>query len=589
MKKWFLFTIGCLLSFMSIASPPPADEVFQVSVNLVDPNTFTVNWLIKPGYFLYSDRIIVNIPKGSDISLGKIRLPEALKKTDSQGHVYTVYRKQLSIPISVLGEHPGETLIDLHYQGCADDGFCYPPETRQIKLGIDDKLALSTVEFYTSETPPQNEGVENSSNQVESVFFNQHWAMTLLIFYGFGLLLAFTPCILPMVPVLSGIIVGHGHAISTRKAFFLSLSYVVSMAITYAIVGAVVALLGSNLQIIMQSPWAISLFSILFIILALSMFGYFELKLPVSWQAKLALANRSQASGHYLSAAVMGCLSTLILSPCVTAPLIGVLSYIAHSGNIIMGGVSLFLLGLGMGTPLILIGTSAGRWLPKSGRWMNAVKYFFGVLLLAVAIYLLARILPTYLVMLLWATLFIFSGVYAGALIPAYSHHDKFKQASGIMLFVYGLLILIGASMGSTNPLQPLTSWGGGPAVSASWSTTTVSNLADVQKGIINAEGRPVILDFYADWCASCHEMEASTFKDPRVLAALKDFVVIKVDITANNSQAKALLQTYSVVAPPTFLFFNKQGMEIPKLTLVGEVNSEEFLKQLNLARISEA
>ena len=588
MKKWLLFSVGCLLSVMSIASPPPAEDVFQVAVNLVDPNTFTVNWQIKPGYFLYSDRINVKAPKHSGVNLGKIRLPEALKKTDSQGQIYTVYRKHLSIPISVLGVHPGETLIDLHYQGCADDGFCYPPETRQVKLGINDKLALTTVEFYTPEILPEVGVEETSSSQVESVFFNHHWAMTLLIFYGFGLLLAFTPCVLPMIPVLSGIIVGHGHAISTRKAFFLSLSYVVSMAFTYAIVGAVVALLGSNLQIMMQSPWAISLFSILFILLALSMFGYFELKLPVSWQAKLALMNRSQTSGHYISAAIMGCLSTLILSPCVTAPLIGVLSYIAHSGNVIMGGVSLFLLGLGMGTPLILIGTSAGRWLPKAGHWMNAVKYFFGVMLLAVAIYLLARILPASLVMMLWATLLIFSGIYAGALVPAHSHHDKFKQASGIIMFVYGLLLLIGTSMGSTNPLQPLSGWTGGTPVSTTWHTTTVSNLAEVQTAIANAQGTPVMLDFYADWCASCQTMEASTFKDPKVLAALKDFVVVKVDITANNSQEKALLRTYNVVAPPTFLFFNKQGVELTKLRLVGEVNSNDFLRHLGLVSAAD-
>ena len=587
MKKWFPILIACLLSFNSMASAPsPANEVFQVSANVLDPNTFVLTWQFKPGYFLYSDRISIKAADDSNLKLGKIRLPQAMNKTDHKGRTYGVYRNQLSLPVSVLGERPGETLLDLHYQGCADDGFCYPPETRQIKLGIDDQLALNSAEFYTPSADSKQDtktGEAPNSSNMESVFSNHHWAIAMLMFYGFGLLLAFTPCILPMVPVLSGIIVGHGQNISTRKAFFLSLSYVLSMAVTYAIAGAIVATLGSNLQITMQSPWAISLFSLLFVLLAISMFGYFELKLPVSWQAKLATINRSQASGHYISAAIMGCLSTLILSPCVTAPLIGVLGYIAQSGNVFTGSLTLFCLGLGMGTPLILIGTSAGRWLPKAGHWMNAVKYFFGIVLLAVAIYLMSRILPAALIMALWATLLIFSGIYAGALIPAQTHHDKFKQASGIIMLVYGLLILIGASMGESNPLQPLAGWTRAASTPITLVKESVRTVAEVEAALAQALGKPVMLDFYADWCETCQTLEENTLKDPRVLAALKHFVVLKADITSNNANDKALLSHFKVVAPPTFLFFDTEGEEVPQLRLVGDVSTEDFLKHLNV------
>ncbi|KTD19946.1 thiol:disulfide interchange protein DsbD [Legionella lansingensis] len=581
MKKWVLLSLLCLTSLVNYASPLPAAEVFKVNATQIDPNTLSIHWQVKPGYFLYSDRIKIDVPSNSNVHLGTIRFPQTLMKIDKQGRTYPIYRNELSLPVPILGEQPGETLLDVHFQGCADDGFCYPPETRQIKLAIGNDLALTSVSM--EETPVT---VASTSSQetddIEAVFSKEHWIMVVLTFFGFGLLLAFTPCVLPMVPVLSGIIVGHGKDLSTRKAFFLSLSYVLSMSVTYALVGALVASLGSNLQVIMQSPWIIVTFSLIFVLLALSMFGCYDLRLPVSWQAKLANISRRQGSGHYVGAAVMGSLSTLILSPCVTAPLIGALGYIAHSGNILFGTLTLFFLGLGMGTPLLLIGASAGKWLPKAGTWMNTVKAFFGVLLLGVAIYLLDRILPSTIVMILWASLLIFTGIYCGALTIASSNHAKLRQGLGIMSLVYGLLILVGASMGSHNPLQPLAGFQAtANAAAPGFTIETVKSIDEVQQAISKAKGKPVMLDFYADWCASCQTMEATTFKDARVEAALRNFVVLKVDITANNAQDKALLKAYGVVAPPTFLFFNKQGKEESKLRVVGETSASKFLEQL--------
>lgn len=583
MKKWLVLFLLYIPSFMLHADPLPAAEVFQVEVKSIDPNTFSINWQIKDGYFLYSDRIKLTPQEDSNIHLGALRFPPTLSKTDKQGHQYTVYRNDLSIPVSILGERPGESLLSLHYQGCSDDGFCYPPEIKKIKIAIDDQLALANVNLEESSPAIEQETPTAEVDEISQIFSNHNWAMTLLIFYGLGLLLAFTPCILPMVPVLSGIIVGHGKEATTQKAFFLSLSYVLSMSITYAILGAIVASLGANLQISMQSPWAISIFSLIFVLLALSMFDFYEFKLPNAWQAKIAGSSRTQRGGHYLGAAIMGCLSTLILSPCVTAPLIGVLSYIAQSHNVLLGSLTLFVLSLGMGTPLLLIGTSAGKWLPKSGNWMNVIKAFFGVLLIGVAIYLMARILPVSVTMALWACLLIFSGIYSGALTHSTSHKEKFKQGIGLILLIYGLLILVGASMGSNDPIHPL----------AMLKTDSLGNdrgepekvqrtLKSVKQSILAAKGQPVLLDFYADWCASCKVMEATTFKDSKVREALSQFKIIKIDVTANNADNKELMTYFQVIAPPTFVFFNSQGKILNQLKSVGELSAPQFLKVLN-------
>lgn len=580
--------ISTLLSFGIQAenAPPPAKDVFILSAKYQDPNSFVLNWQLKSGFFLYADRIKLMDSENSNASYSIIHFPDSLKKTDKQGKTYQIYRDQLSLPVAVLASEPGESLISLRYQGCSDTGFCYPPVTKQLRLTINDRNELAGVHLETEalKAKPVKKKAKIMKTAEEKVF-NDGLLMIILSFFGFGLLLAFTPCILPMVPVLSGIIVGHGKNITTRKAFMLSLSYVLSMSFTYALIGAVVAELGSNLQVLMQSPWAIVFFSLLFVLLSLSMFGLYELRLPTSWQAKLASASRSQASGHYLSAAIMGCLSTLILSPCVTAPLIGALSYIAHSGDLILGMVALFFLGLGMGLPLLLIGTSAGKLLPKAGNWMNMVKYFFGFLLLGVAVYLLERVLPPFTTMLLWAALFIFAGVYSGA-VNFSPRQPKFSQGLGIMLLVYGLLILIGASMGSHNPLMPLERLSTSamqPVYGQSESNheTSVSSLAELKQKMTEARGKPVILDFYADWCASCKAMEATTLKNSKVRKALKKVVWIKVNVTANNASTDALMKQFNVIAPPTFVFFNSKGEAIPALRLVGEVDASDFLKTL--------
>ena len=580
MQKYCLFLVLAFFSLLCHAAPPPADAVFQLSAKQADPNAFLLTWQIKEGFFLYKKSIRLDKAPHTNVTLGPISFPLALEKTNAQGLKYEIYHKQLILPISISGRTAGETLLSVHFQGCSEDGFCYPPQRTEIKLTIDKELNLTNASIEQSEqalkTPKITETIKGDA--FDQLFATHNWILIILGFFSAGLLLAFTPCLLPMIPVLSGIIVGHSKPLSTRKAFLLSLCYVLSMAITYSMIGALIAFMGSNLQLVMQSAWAIGLFSFLFVLLALSMFGVYELRLPLTWQNRLARLTRNSSGGHYLSAGLMGSLSILILSPCVTAPLIGALTYIAHEGNITLGMLALFFLSLGMGTPLLLIGTSAGKLLPKAGAWMNTVKAFFGVLLLAVAIFLLSRLLPSVLTMGLWGSLLIFSSLYLDVLsFNTQSHQEKFRQGTGLILLFYGFLILIGASLGHHDPLQPLV---GTKTILKLPAKHTAKTLAELDVMLIQAklDNKPVMLDFYADWCASCKTLMKTTLRDAGVKTALHDFRVIIVDLSANNADTNALLHKFNVVAPPTFLFIDAQGEMLEKLRLVGEVSTTELI-----------
>ncbi len=577
-SKYWLYIMKRILFFLSISmlllltspcfsEPPPAHAVFKLQVKAYNPNTFFLEYDIKPGYFLYRDRLHLTQTNTHFLDLTPLKFPDANTKIDGLGHTISIYRHKLRIPVHLIGLSPGETILNLRYQGCSDDGFCYPPENTSIKLTINTELALTQVALIA---PPKiKTATPNPNNTNQSAFAGHHWIMTLFIFLGLGLLLSLTPCVLPMIPVLSGILVGHGKDLSTRKAFFLSLSYVLSMSLTYAAIGAVVALMGHNLQVLLQSPVALISFSLVFVLLALSMFDIYQLKLPASWQAKLAGMSYQQAGGHYLGAALMGCLSTLILSPCVTAPLIGALGYIAQTGNIALGTAALFFLGLGMGVPLLLIGASLGRWLPHAGHWMNGIKKVFGLMLLAVAIYLISRLLPAFIIMLLWAGLLIFSGLVFVRTI----------RSLGIILLLYGILILIGASLGNTNPLKPLTQ----QAKAHQIHTKIVKNMHELETLLQAAQQKKqaVLLDFYADWCTSCQVIESKMLAHPQILEAIKQMQFIKVDLTANTHESRALLHEFNVIAPPTFIFIDASSHEREALRLVGDVSISNLLDHL--------
>lgn len=573
-----------LLSFPALAlNPLPADQAFKLTTKILDPNTVQLTFDIENGYYLYRDRL--NIQTSDALNLGPVRYPKVWIKHDTSGKPYPVYRTNLQLPLALLADKKGEEKLTINYQGCSDDGFCYPPISQSFILKIDKDAAIVGIKTAKKEKLVSKKLLA----PYQGVFKGHHLLFILLSFYGLGLLLAFTPCVLPMVPVLSGIIIGHGHKISTKKAFLLSLSYVLAMAITYAAAGILVATVGANIQVALQAPIVLSLFSGLFVLLALSMFGFFEIKLPESWQARIAKSsNKNQKSG-YLGAAFMGALSTLILSPCVSAPLVGVLSYIASSGDMFLGGTTLFLLGLGMGTPLLLIGTTAGKLLPKTGVWMNAVKAFFGVLLLAVAIYLLSRIIPPFVSLSLWATLLIVSSMF---LHPFQNTRERsaaqiFWQGIGLILLFYGVILLVGAALGGKSALSPLQFKQAhiiGPNKEAA-PYELINNKQALKKALKKHKGQLVLLDFYADWCASCQVMESQVFDDIAVQKLMKNMVWLKADVTAQSKDEQDLSKAYNVIAPPVFIFFDKNGKEIKNMMLIGEQSKAEFLTHLQKLR----
>jgi thiol:disulfide interchange protein DsbD len=418
--------------------------------------------------------------------------------------------------------------------------------------------------------------------------------MTLLSFFGFGLLLSFTPCIFPMIPILSGIIVGH-RAITTLRAFMLSLSYVVASAMTYTLFGVLAALFGGNLQATFQQPWIIAVFSAIFVLLSLSMFGFYHLELPKSWQAKLHNSSEQHRDGSMWGAAIMGSLSSLIVGPCVAAPLAAALIYIGQTGDAVLGGSALFFMGLGMGMPLLLVGASAGKLLPKAGAWLNTTKAVFGVIMLAVAVWMLSRILPPAVTMLLWAMLLVIPSIYLNAIEPLPEHCSgwrKLWKGVGIIMLAYGLLLLIGVSAGGTNPLKPLQGMviGGANAEPKQEGLMfrRVANLQELESRIqeAGAQHRYVMFDFYADWCISCKEMEAYTFSDPRVKRALADFVLLQADVTQNSEEDQAVLTKFKLVGPPAILFFGPDQKERSAQRVIGYQDSATFLETLKLVKL---
>ena len=415
--------------------------------------------------------------------------------------------------------------------------------------------------------------------------------LTIATFFGLGVLLAFTPCVLPMIPILSSLIVGQGEKISTARAFQLSLVYVLVMASTYAIVGIIVGLSGYNVQAFLQNPWVLSFIAILFVVLSLSMFGFYELQMPTSIQQRLTQWSNKQGGGQVSSVAAMGFISTLIVGPCITAPLAGALIYIAKTGDAFIGGTALFALGLGMGAPLLLIGTSAGKLVPKAGAWMDAVKHFFGIIMLAMAIYMISRFVPTVVAMTLFGILAIVSGIRFGATDSISSDSSQWQRVGkgvGLVIMLYGVALLIGALSGVssyTTPLRGIVSGNSSQTESNGHLVfAPVKSVDELQRIVSKAseQNRPVMLDFYADWCISCKEMEAFTFTDGSVQAQLKNAVVIQADVTANDDLDKAMLKRFDLFGPPGIIFWDKSGKELRAARVVGFMPAEKFSSHLS-------
>lgn len=570
------------------------DVAFRFDLAVDDPNSLIARWQIAPDHYMYRDKIKFKV-SGEGVQLGQLILPEGQKKHDEFFGDIEVYHNEVEarIPLLRSSKEPVNITVDATYQGCAEKtGICYPPIKKQLSFLLPPATSL-TPAAAPQATPLATPPVVSEQDQIAESLGSGSTLLIIATFFGFGLLLAFTPCVFPMIPILSSIIVGQGAEITTRRAFTMSLVYVLAMALTYTAAGVFAGLVGENLQAAFQNPWVLLVFSAVFVALSLSMFGFYDLQLPSALQSKLTEVSNKQQGGTLVGVAIMGFLSALIVGPCVAAPLAGALIYIGQTGDAVLGGIALFALSLGMGAPLIAIGTSAGKLLPKAGGWMDAVKAVFGVMLLAVAIWMLERIIPAAVTMLLWATLLIISGVYMKALEPLGSESSgwsKLWKGLGVILLIIGSFELIGAATGGHDYLQPLK----GLSVGSSTGTTQsaqqhlvfkrIKTAAELQQELDSAssQGKQVMLDFYADWCLYCKDYEKYVFTDPRVQQALANVVLLQADVTANDDEDKALLKKVHVIAPPAILFFNRTGEEQRGYRVVGAMDADQFLAHLN-------
>ncbi len=579
------------------------EEAFKFSLSVGDNNQLSAIWSIADKHYLYKNKFKFELIEGNGFSLQQPDMPAGKAKNDEYLGDYEAYYHDLNIniPITGSGDTTKPLAVKVIYQGCSESGICYPKVTKNIELdisGLANNISAISAANATSKQPTSarssdtagNAPVQSEQDALAGLLSSENTLLALLTFFLIGLGLAFTPCVFPMIPILSGIIAGQGSKASS-SAFVMSVVYVLSMAIVYTLVGVVAGLSGNNIQIIFQNPWVLGSFSLIFVLLALSMFGFYELQLPSSLQSKISELSNKQEGGTLIGVAIMGVLSALIVGPCMAPPLMGILLFISQTGDPLLGGSALFVMSMGMGIPLIIIGTSAGKLMPRAGVWMDTVKAVFGVTMLGVAVWMLERVLPEIIIMWLWALLIFVSGVYMGALTPIHENTtgwSRLWKALGLVLMLYASLLIIGASSGNADYLQPLK----GQALSASSANTApqhvafekIKSISDLEKKLASAQqqNQPVMLDFYADWCTYCKSMENTTFKSAKVLASLENFIVLQADVTDMDEKDTELLKSFQIPAPPAILFFTPESGENRNFRVVGYKNGDDFAQHVN-------
>ena len=602
-KYLFLLYFLCGTLVVSAAQPEllEPEKAFRFSARVLDASNIEVRYQIAEGYYLYRERFAFAAEPAA-VKLGAAQIPQGkMKKDEFFGEVQT-HRGEIKIIVPVTEGADGKVALIATSQGCADVGVCYVPMDSKIQLTMAGGAAmvaagsgaaaggdpLSRLLGQGDNKTPAAAIAEDS--RVASLFQGSLWLL-IASFFGFGLLLSLTPCVLPMIPILSGMIVGRGAAMTRLHGFMLSVAYVLGMAITYALAGVAAGLSGAMLSAALQNPWVLGSFAVVFVTLAMAMFGVYELQLPANLQTRLSETSNKLPGGKYTGVFVMGMLSALIVGPCVAAPLAGALLYISQSRDGVLGGAALFAMALGMGVPLLAVGASAGALLPKAGPWMNTIKRFFGVLLLAVAIYLVSPLIPLAVEMLAWAALLIVTAVHLRVIdpLPQHAHgFQRFAKGVGVIALLAGAAFMVGAFSGAKDILRPLSGLVAG-ATSAPGAPGTpvvgeplfkrVTTGAELDAALKAAaiSGKPLLLDFYADWCVSCKEMERFTFADEQVKQRLAGMVKVQVDVTANNAEHQALLKRFRLFGPPGIIFFDKNGKEINGLRVIGFQNAEKF------------
>lgn len=600
----------CLLAVLAAAVPVHAgnedfldpEQAFRLSAQRVDAHTLELRFDIEPGYYMYRERFAFEAQQPG-VALGEVVLPAGKVKYDEtfQKEVET-YRGELAIRLPV-SRADAPFRLAVTSQGCADKGLCYPPLTRELKVDVADAAIVAVAMASTPEesakpateatpAPAAAKAATGETARIRDALQSGNLLVIGGVFLLAGLLLSFTPCVLPMLPILSSIIVGQGGQVSRGRGFVLSLSYSLGMALVYTAFGVIAGLLGEGLAGALQNPWVLGAFATLLVALSLSMFGFYELQMPGVVQSRVTEASGRLQGGKLFGVFLMGGLSALIVGPCVAAPLAGALVYISQTRDVVIGGLALFSLACGMSMPLLLVGLSAGTLLPRTGAWMESVKHVFGVLLLAVAIWLVSPVLPAWFSMLAWGSLLLIVAVFLQAfdrLPDGARGMQRFFKGVGVLLALVGVAQFVGALSGGRDPLQPLAHMAraAGGAVTATAEGPgfrRVSSVEELDAALAATGGRPAMLDFYADWCVSCKEYERFTFKDPQVRSKLANAVLLQADVTANSAQDKALLRRFGLFGPPGIMFFDTRGREIETARVIGYQSSEQFVVSLQAA-----
>ncbi len=527
--------------------------------------------------YIYDEQLTVEIKTDKSVDItDKLGIRKPIDFHDFMVHFDSMNIEVPKTLISTIaGDKPYEVIFN--FQGCSSAGLCYQPMSKVFK-GTALKKQTTQITQQIAKKVDETKQQKNESDTIAQTLKDGNVFIILGTFFVFGLLLALTPCVFPMIPILSSIIVSHsgdGKNMSAKKGMFLSLIYVLAMSVAYTIAGVLAGLFGANLQAALQNPVVLVIFAGVFVALAFSMFGYFKLELPQSWQNKLnKVSQDGEKKQGYSGIAIMGFLSALIVGPCVAPPLAGALVYIGQTGDALLGGAALFVMSLGMGAPLLLVGAGAGKFMPKPGGWMDTVSKVFGVVMLGVAIWMLERIIPPMATMILWSLLFIGSAWYVS------KSSNKIIKLFGIILFVYGFILAMGAGSGSKNPIKPLEYIGNSSNISHGIVFKRVKTLQELDK-IVKNTTKPIMLDFYADWCISCKELEETTFKDKDIIKALSGFTLLQVDTTKNTQDDKDLLKKFNLFGPPGIIFWDKNAKQLDSAKLVGYKNEKEFLAHI--------
>lgn len=577
MKKLLLLICVFIYSFAAGLNQEflEPNEAFKPTFS---KNEDSINFKLDLGkdIYLYSDKLKIFISKPEKIEITKeINIPKAVAYEEFVVHFNNL---DLTIPFSLLKSkvESNDYEIEIKFQGCSKLGLCYAPMSEKYLLTFDNNI--SKIQIIKEEQKAEATTL-NETDSIANSLKDGNLILVLATFFGFGLLLSLTPCVFPMIPILSSIIVGasKNEDMTAKKGFFLSLIYVLSMSVAYTIAGIIAGVFGANLQVALQNPYVLVVFALVFVALAFSMFGYFEIKLPQSLQTKLNKTTDGKEKQGIVGIAIMGFLSALIVGPCVAPPLAGALVYIGQTGDALLGGMALFVMSLGMGVPLLLIGLGAGKFMPKPGGWMENITKIFGIIMLGVAIWLLDRVLSTSIIMSLWALLFLATAIYLK------TQSNMIAELASSVLFILGVVLLVGLISGSTNPLKPLEKLTGSANISKENELVfhKIKNINELELAIKNSN-KPVLLDFWASWCVACKEFEEITFKDEEVMKKLQNFTLLKADVTANSDEDKALQKMFGVVGPPALIFWDKDKKEINSSKIVGYKNPKEFLEILN-------